>query len=54
MKYKELLEGQSEKSSIITMGLLQSDNEIYQKAISFIMSKADEDIPNDFLERLRK
>ena len=54
MKYRELLEGQSEESSIITMGLLQSDNETYRKVMDFIMSGTDEDVPDDFLEAIRK
>jgi len=54
MKYRELLEGQSEESSIITMGLLQSNNETYQIVMNFIMNKVDEDVPDDFLEAIRK
>jgi len=54
MKWRELVEGQSEESYIITMGILQSDNDIYAKTLKYIMDKADEDIPKEMLEKIRE
>jgi len=52
MKYRELVEGQSDLSDKFTLQLLEYDNEYYQKTLSAIFERKDEDIPEVVIDAL--
>ena len=53
MKYRELVESQDEISSGFVWNLMQLSNSEYQCVLNDIMDKADEDIPEHILIKLR-
>ena len=53
MKYRELVESQDEISSGFVWNLLQLNNSDYEHVLNDIMDKADEDIPEHILLKLK-
>jgi len=53
MKYRELVESQDEISSVFVWNLLQLNNSDYEHVLNDIMDKADEDIPEHILLKLK-
>ena len=54
MKYKDLLQGQSEESSIVCLSLLQSSDEKYEKLMKIMTERFNEEVPEYILQRIRK
>ena len=54
MKYRELVEGQSEESSIFCLGLMQLNNDDYQKVLKKTMEMADLEVPEDTLNKINE
>ena len=54
MKYRELIEGQSDISSFFTLNLLQLNNDDYQKVMTFVINKKEEEISEEMLAKIRK
>ena len=54
MKYRELIEGQSDISSFFTWNLLQLNNDDYQKVMTFVINKKEEEISEEMLAKIRK
>jgi len=53
MKYRELVESQDEISSGFVWNLVKLSNSDYEHVLNDIMDKADEDIPEHILLKLK-